>query len=715
MTIIHSDCVTAMNAMEPDSIDAICTDPPYGLEFMGKEWDKLAAPSGGASFAASGLSDGGVRIAAPSYTGSPNPNCQTCGGSLRGNDRAGGFTRCRCERPDFPNVWGRQAQAMQQWHQEWATAALRVAKPGAYLLAFGGTRTVHRMTVALEDAGWIIRDMLVWAYACLSDDTEILTDEGWVRYNSASEGQHAAAFDPSTGRIQWERIEAVHRYAHEGPMALVGPQLVTLNHRVVLDATEGLEQVPLPSDADVRGLLARLPDLDEGAGDPQQDVLARVPVGATAGATRQEAAGRAQGPDGGVRRVSQGLLATGRLAASSDSRGHVLKGVQWHPTLAGPALPTRDPGGLDRGIPGGLSAGDVRPEQPRLEGRRYRIQEAWELLGRALRAGPGLGASDGPQGRVRDGASAGDGWDVRLPDDQDGGREPRGPRPDEQCADEPDPLAGQPNPQAVRVGQVSTRDGEPDAVRVIEGYSGVVWCITVPSGAFVARRNGVVFVTGNSGFPKSKALLKPAWEPIVMARKPGPLRALDIDGCRIGIDPEQEGSNFDRAGKTYSGDAPRYQGIYAGGEVGGDPTSTFYRSGRWPANVVLTDAVLDEYSRFFLVPKASRSDREPVMPGMLEAKNEFVGPGSVDPDRPTVVSRRNVHPTVKPIELMRHLVRLVTPAGGTVLDPFLGSGTTALAAEQEGRQWVGIEREAEYVRIAEARLSGWQRGLGLDI
>jgi DNA modification methylase len=76
--------------------------------------------------------------------------------------------------------------------------------------------------------------------------------------------------------------------------------------------------------------------------------------------------------------------------------------------------------------------------------------------------------------------------------------------------------------------------------------------------------------------------------------------------------------------------------------------------------------------------------------------------------------------TVKPIELMRHLVRLVTPAlvdgkPGCVLDPFLGSGTTALAAEQEGRQWVGIEREAEYVRIAEARLSGWQRGLGLDI
>jgi hypothetical protein len=248
---------------------------------------------------------------------------------------------------------------------------------------------------------------------------------------------------------------------------------------------------------------------------------------------------------------------------------------------------------------------------------------------------------------------------------------------------------------------VSTRDGEPDAVRVIEGYSGVVWCITVPSGAFVARRNGVVFVTGNSGFPKSKALLKPAWEPIVMARKPGPLRDLDIEGCRIGTDAGWSYPNG-AGGNTFHGQDRLPMPVASSG-------------GRWPANVVLTDAVLDEYSRFFLVPKASRSDREPVMPGMLEAKNEFVGPGSVDPDRPTVVSRRNVHPTVKPIELMRHLVRLVTPAGGTVLDPFLGSGTTALAAEQEGRQWVGIEREAEYVRIAEARLSGWQRGLGLDI
>ena len=141
------------------------------------------------------------------------------------------------------------------------------------------------------------------------------------------------------------------------------------------------------------------------------------------------------------------------------------------------------------------------------------------------------------------------------------------------------------------------------------------------------------------------------------------------------------------------------------------------------------------YSRFFLVPKAARSDREPVLGG-LEVERDMNGSPvrnarcvkcgrvkfaaadarcqCVKPEwTASSTGRANSHPTVKPIDLMRHLVRLVTPLGGTVLDPFLGSGTTALAAEQEGFAWIGIEREAEYVAIAEARLNGTQKGLAL--
>lgn len=65
---------------------------------------------------------------------------------------------------------------------------------------------------------------------------------------------------------------------------------------------------------------------------------------------------------------------------------------------------------------------------------------------------------------------------------------------------------------------------------------------------------------------------------------------------------------------------------------------------------------------------------------------------------------RNFHPTVKPIELMRWLVKLITPIGGTVLDPFTGSGTTGMACRYEQRQFIGIEREAEYVTIARKRI-----------
>jgi site-specific DNA-methyltransferase (adenine-specific) len=73
---------------------------------------------------------------------------------------------------------------------------------------------------------------------------------------------------------------------------------------------------------------------------------------------------------------------------------------------------------------------------------------------------------------------------------------------------------------------------------------------------------------------------------------------------------------------------------------------------------------------------------------------------------------RNIHPTVKSLDLMRWLVRLVTPPGGTVLDPFTGSGTTGIAAHLEGFDFTGIEREAEYLAIAEARIKWWQQHEG---
>jgi len=126
--------VEVMASLDAESVDAVVTDPPYGLEFMGKEWDRLwndpkkSKPEGHTG------SDGVRRSkTAPVSQHSPVPNYE------------GGM-------------------AAQVWHQQWAEQALRVLKPGGHLVAFGGSRTYHRMASAVEDAGFEIRDQLMYLY-----------------------------------------------------------------------------------------------------------------------------------------------------------------------------------------------------------------------------------------------------------------------------------------------------------------------------------------------------------------------------------------------------------------------------------------------------------------------------------------------------------------------------------------------------------------------
>jgi hypothetical protein len=134
VTLYHGDCIEVMRGMADASVDAIVTDPPYGLEFMGKEWDAPWKLSGDV-------------VDDPASLG----GYQDPGG---GN----GYTRSRIRfgMGDMPGF--------QSWCTEWATEALRVLKPGGHLLAFGGTRTWHRLACAIEDAGFEIRDSIAWMY-----------------------------------------------------------------------------------------------------------------------------------------------------------------------------------------------------------------------------------------------------------------------------------------------------------------------------------------------------------------------------------------------------------------------------------------------------------------------------------------------------------------------------------------------------------------------
>jgi site-specific DNA-methyltransferase (adenine-specific) len=217
--------------------------------------------------------------------------------------------------------------------------------------------------------------------------------------------------------------------------------------------------------------------------------------------------------------------------------------------------------------------------------------------------------------------------------------------------------------------------------------------------------------------------LKPAFEPVVVARRPliGTVAAnvlehgtgsLNIDACRIGTEAVGWGGGGSK--------------LYEGGlsVEGGEPRPA---NGRWPANVALdatAAAMLDEQSGL----SQAKDQRTAVKGGNKGALGAFAGssPDAIgtwpaDPgggasrffytakasrqDRNVGGLADNTHPTVKPTDLMRWLIRLVTPPGGIILDPFGGSGSTGLAARAENVRCILIEREPEYLQIIRDRLA----------
>jgi site-specific DNA-methyltransferase (adenine-specific) len=419
----------------PDcSVHAIVTDPPYGLEFMGKEWD---APW-----------KSGIVLHDPSVVGGFQ-------------DGAGGnaYSRSRVR-------YGREGQAMpmfQAWCTEWATECLRLLKPGGHLLAFGGSRTYHRLACAIEDAGFEIRDQIMWVYG--SGFPKSLNVSKAIDKMNGAEPQVIGYTNPHDSRTAMAR-------------SIYGSQL------------------------------------QEGAG--------------------------------------QGNAVT--VPATDDAR-------------------------------------------------------RWK------------------------------GWGTAL---------------------------------------------------------------------------------------------KPAHEPIVLARKPldGTVAetvlthgtgALNIDGCRVSFvsDEDRRESTAKNQHEDFGTEPTTDNTVY--GDYSMVQPTNYNPPGRWPANFIHdgSDEVLElfpETAGGARPAKANKptgehyeggwgpiSDGERIEFPSGSAARFFYCAKANKAERNAGLTDRNHHPTVKPINLMRYLIRLVTPANGIVLDPFLGSGTTAVAAIHEGVEWIGFEINPEYGHIAERR------------
>jgi DNA modification methylase len=159
--LLAGDCLDVLRTFDDNQFDAIVTDPPYGLEFMGKDWDSFKT---GGKQPKIGDADGSPHrrnTGTPSWAASGNPRCLNCGGTKYDRARP---TGCACSSPLFPVESAAPNRAFQEWCTGWAAECLRVLKPGGHLLAFGSPRTYHRLTSGIEDAGFEIRDSISWLY-----------------------------------------------------------------------------------------------------------------------------------------------------------------------------------------------------------------------------------------------------------------------------------------------------------------------------------------------------------------------------------------------------------------------------------------------------------------------------------------------------------------------------------------------------------------------
>lgn len=764
--VICGDCLEVMRGMEDNSVDAIVTDPPYGLKFMGKKWD-YAVPSA--------------------------------------------------------DVWAE---------------CLRVLKHGGHLLCFGGTRTYHRVVCNIEDGGFEIRDTVAWVYGCLSEDTEILTINGWERYSKDIDQKSVLCYDINSGVFCFDK--PVRSFIYENKYSAYHiksdytDQIVSRNHRVIVERegkfvfqrAETLEQQEnIPFLESLRDLPETVYDVQSHSSVAKQGLLKRVSEQCQSGKTfgENKVIGVVSEIKNKLRRLWEGCCST-KLLAEKDKTTNLFETLQRRFKGSGIVKILRSwKSGMDRKESGELSSKNVWIKKSRLEGRNNPFQNAWELCWSKIHEVSQRLFVYGTERRLCYGTPPNSSAILGQGLTEKGSGASHQSRPDGQQNREPKIIRDQSGAQKIRRTRAEVSQVE---------YDGKVWCVEVSTGAFVARRNGQIFITGNSGFPKSlnvgmfvdKLLgneretiencgkpsglhrgkiadyspknpddftpkltvgfsewegwgtaLKPAFEPICLARKPLSEKnvalnclkwgtgGLNIDGCKIPFvsDADRKESTDKNQHADFGTKPMTNNNVY--GDYSMIQPKNYQPAGRFPSNFIHdgSDEVVELFpvtgggsgkprvesvgdstisktggfgiaggrpigfetpqygdsgsaARFFYCAKASKKDRDEGCEGMEEVAGGSMcanigdvmglGGASIKGEHKPREKSRNNHPTVKPTTLMRYLCRLITPPNGIILDPFMGSGSTGKAAALDGFRFIGIELDPHYYQIATARI-----------
>lgn len=464
--LLTGDCRDVLRSMPENSVDSIVCDPPAGVGFMGKEWDtfgKGAMPYG--------------------YSGS---------------------SRTDGDRDRFV-----------AYLAEIMLAAIRVLKPGGHALIWALPRTSHWTGWALEQAGFEIRDRVSHLFGCLGDDTEILVDGQWEPYYKAVSGRLALCYDVENDEYSWQPIQDLFVYDYADTAYRIvsdsTDQIVTKNHRCIVEQSGGfvfqvaetlereavvpvLESLPelltsicvreqIPSGT-AQGVFSSVRGDKVVVGSGREENRSSVGVGKTTMPAMRQPVREASGNIEVFQADVLQSQVSSRSSYSENSRDSC----------------AQRQGSVDRQIIGVISVKNDRRSQSGMERRRDVFQETRELQANQIRQVSERICNDGASGWLRYGASfiCSDG-DRAVPV-ENGDCASRQPQSSRQSSCQSEPVCIESRPQIVR----ASRFTKTTLARVTPcWHTGKVWCVKVPTGAFVARRNGCVFVTGNSGFPKS--------------------------------------------------------------------------------------------------------------------------------------------------------------------------------------------------------------------
>ena len=644
--IYQGDCLKVMKTFSDNSIDTIITDPPYGIGFMGKEWDNFKSEKIDEAMAKDKRPHKGIA-------------------SQRRSNFAGKY-----------DLSQRGLNGFQKWFNEISVEMLRVIKPGGTLLCFGGSRTYHRLACAVEDAGWILKDCIMWLYGSgFPKATDIaLQFEKKLCYRGKYKGKdewlykythHLMATKPP---FRHPNANKHYGWKSHGLKPAYEPVLTCFKPltpeqyfaKIVLEITNLI--VILCQNSNVKDAEKIFSDIQAKL----KKVLEHIVV------------------DNVRINLWENLenvkfVEKNSISKNVDSKTHNLK-----------------QGSVPINVKGNGKADTIK---------KMELDQQKKV---------DIGEKIIPVGEVED-------MYVKILD--------------------------------ISTFVITENISENIALlwkNISEELLKKARWFTIETAIklTIGLRTLRLSLTPNT--LKNTGNLSPNYSPKLVAMKPNDgtyannalkhgVAGLNIDGGRIGIEimPAQKRGNSVNTDFMSGGFTPEHTGRFpaniildeeaaklldkqsgerpSGGRKAGQSWlrkgDIIYKGGTAPQSKVYRDYISDTggASRFFYVAKASKAERNMGCEDMEEKQTTDgcirSNPESARKYQANSALRKNNHPTVKPLKLMEYLCILTkTPTGGLVLDPFAGSGTTLMACKKTGRDYIGIEQDKEYCKIAEARI-----------